>query len=236
MLFVAIALLSREVRLNQIRAVANKLWDVAALRSTFALNGEILIRTFALVSTFAVFTNLGSVLGTIVLTTNAILMQVVTLAAYFIDGLAFATESLAGLFRGKGKSNQLLQLVQWAGGTSLFMGLLFAVGFISHPESLFKFLTNHAEVIDYLRQYVFWLLPVLGFGSVAYMLDGYFLGLTEGRILRRSMLQAVLIGFLPGAIVAWYFHSNHWLWLALSLFMAVRALTLSLQVSKTLRA
>jgi multidrug resistance protein, MATE family len=235
MLLVAIALLSREVKIHQIRAVADQVWDKSALYATLSLNGEILIRTFALISTLAVFTNLGAMLGTVVLTANAMLMQVVSLAAYFIDGLAFATESLAGLFRGQGTSKRLIQLVKVAGSSSLLFGLLFAIAFIGQPDSLFKRLTNHTEVLADIHQYVVWLLPVLGFGSIAYMLDGYFLGLTEGRILRLAMVQAVVIGFVPGAIAAWYFQSNHGLWCALASFMAVRAIALSVQVPRTLK-
>ncbi|NJP11504.1 MAG: hypothetical protein HC866_20165 [Leptolyngbyaceae cyanobacterium RU_5_1] len=48
------------------------------------------------------------------------------------------------------------------------------------------------------------------------------------------MLQAALLGFTPIAIAAWHWQSNHGLWLALTMFMAVRALTLSVQVPKTL--
>ncbi len=234
MLFVAIGLLCQEVPLHQVRAVATKIWDIAALKAVFMLNSNILVRTFALISTFAVFTSISAVFGTVALTTNALLMQVVTLAAYCIDGLAFATESLAGLFRGQGTPHQLKQLVQLAGAISILSGLLFAIAFLWQPDRLFQLLTNHTEILTDLQQYVPWLLPVLGFGSFAYMLDGYFLGLTEVGILRRSTLQAALFGFTPLAIAAWYWHSNHCLWLALSLFMATRAFTLSRQVFKTL--
>lgn len=226
MLLVGLVILSRDGRLIQMPFNRRQLWDASALKTVLVLNRDILIRTFALISTFAVFTNLGSALGTIPLTANALLMQVVTLAAYFIDGIAFATESLAGLFQGQGKLAQLRQLALLAGGLSLGVGVLFAIAFISYPDSLFGRLTSHAPVLLYLKQYVLWLLPVLGFGSLAYMLDGYFLGLTDGRILRQSMLQAVLLGFVPIALIAWYHHSNHGLWLALALFMAVRAFTL----------
>ncbi|MBW4473750.1 MAG: MATE family efflux transporter [Stenomitos rutilans HA7619-LM2] len=225
MLLVGLVMLSREAHLKQMLN-RRKLWDATALKTVLVLNRDILIRTFALISTFAVFTNLGSAFGTIPLTANAILLQVVTLAAYFIDGIAFATESLAGLFRGQGKQAQLNQLVQIAGGLSVCIGVLFAIAFIGYPDPLFGRLTSHTPVLVYLKQYVLWLLPVLGFGSVAYMLDGYFLGLTEGRVLRQTMLQAVLLGFVPIAIAAWYLHSNHWLWLALSSFMAVRTIAL----------
>ncbi|MEJ1933802.1 MATE family efflux transporter, partial [Nostoc sp. NIES-2111] len=82
--------------------------------------------------------------------------------------------------------------------------------------------------------YIPWLLPVLGFGSIAYALDGYFLGLTQGRILRQSMLIATTIGFIPSAMTAWYFHNSHLLWLSMALFMAARAITLALYLPATL--
>lgn len=209
-----------------------QLWDVSALKTLFSLNRDIMIRTFVLISTFAVFTNLGSAFGAIPLSANALLLQVVTLAAYFIDGIAFSTETFAGIFYGQGSDRQLNQLVRWAGGLSLIVGILFAIAFISYPDRLFGRLTVHTEVLLYLKQYVLWLLPVLGFGSVAYLLDGYFLGLTRGKILRQAMLQAVLVGFVPISLLAWYWQSNHWLWLSLSMFMAARSLFLSLHLFK----
>ncbi|HEY9633306.1 MAG TPA: guanitoxin biosynthesis MATE family efflux transporter GntT [Coleofasciculaceae cyanobacterium] len=213
--------------------IAKRILERSALKAAFMLNGDILVRTFALVSTFAVFTNLSSGLGTVVLATNTLLLQVVTLAAYFIDGVAFATESFAGIFRGKGAREQLIPLVRISGGTSLILGLIFALVFNLFPAPVFGLLTNHKEVIDPIGGYVGWLVPILGFGSVAYMLDGYFLGLTEGRILRKSTVTAAIIGFAPVAVVAWWFHSSQLLWLALSAFMVGRVVTLGMQVPRT---
>jgi MATE family multidrug resistance protein len=75
---------------------------------------------------------------------------------------------------------------------------------------------------------------VLGFGALAFMLDGYFLGLTAGHTLRNAMLLAVGVGFLPVAIAAYQRRSPHLLWCALSSFMAMRALTLAWVVPQTL--
>lgn len=235
MVLVGLVLVSREIAGKPVRLLVGQLCNFIALRAAFVLNGEILVRTLILISTFAVFTNLSSTLGTEVLSTNALLLQVVTLAAYFIDGLAFATETLAGVFRGSGASAQLTLLVWVSGTVSLSLGLLVAIAFILMPIPLFRLLTNHTEILDSINDYVAWLLPVLGFGSIAYMLDGYFLGLTQGRILRISVLTAALIGFAPMAIAAWYFRNSHLLWLSLALFMTVRAVTLGLQVSRTLK-
>ncbi|HEY9640222.1 MAG TPA: MATE family efflux transporter, partial [Coleofasciculaceae cyanobacterium] len=102
MLLTGILLIAREVKMQQIASLSSQLFDMSALKASFLLNGEILIRTFALVSTFALFTNLSAGLGTAILSVNAILLQVVGLASYFIDGLAFATESWAGRLHGQG--------------------------------------------------------------------------------------------------------------------------------------
>ncbi|HEY9748229.1 MAG TPA: guanitoxin biosynthesis MATE family efflux transporter GntT [Allocoleopsis sp.] len=235
MLLAGLLLICREVRWSQVQAIAAKIWEPVALKAAFTLNREILIRTFALISTFAVFTNLSSTFGTNVLATNTVLLQVVTLAAYFIDGLAFATESLAGIFRGQGTNEQLRLLLWISGGTSFVFGLGFAIAFISNPDLCFGLLTNHTDVLQRINQYVVWLLPVLGFGSIAYMLDGYFIGLTAGKILRRSVVVAAVVGFAPVAIAAWYWQNTHLLWLALTLFMTTRALMLGKQVPGSLR-
>ncbi|MDZ8221465.1 guanitoxin biosynthesis MATE family efflux transporter GntT [Nostoc sp. ChiVER01] len=233
MLIVGILLYCQTISFKQIQALIRELFNLSALKSALMLNGEIIIRTFALISTMAMFSNLSSMLGTEILAANTLLMQVVSLAAYFIDGLAFATESLAGIFQGSGNITSLKKLLQTSVVSSLVIGLMFATAFILAPESLLRLLTNHTEIINHLRSYIPWLLPVLGFGSVAYALDGYFLGLTQGHILRQAMLTATVIGFIPSAITAWYFHNSHLLWLSMSLFMAARTITLALCVPKT---
>ncbi len=235
MLLVGLILVAREVEFKEVRKVARKLFDPAALKAIFALNGDIFVRTLAFLSTFAIFTNLSSALGTIMLAQTALLLQVLTLAIYFIDGLAFATESLAGISLGKGEKGQLAALLRVAGGVSLVLGISIALVFVLFPTPLFGLLTNHTEVLECLNIYVPWLLPVLGFGSIAFILDGYFLGLAEGPTIRNTALLSSLVGFVPMAMIAWHFQNSHLLWLALSLFMMARVITLAVQVPRTLQ-
>jgi multidrug resistance protein, MATE family len=110
-----------------------------------------------------------------------------------------------------------------AAGTSFGLGLLVSLAFTLAPSALFQILTHHRKILDRIGDHTPWLIPVLGFGSIAYLLDGYFLGLTAGRLLRRS------------AIVAWQLRNVHLLWLALTLFMALRAIALGIEVPKTLK-
>ena len=229
-LAIALALVSRELKGQSWQYRIQQIWQLSALKEAFLLNKDILIRTLALVSTFAVFTNLSATMGTTTLAGNTLLLQVVTLAAYFIDGIAFATESIAGNLQGKGYREQLLPLLKLAGGSSLIAGMVFATVFCLFPQFLFSLLTDHLTVVEQINNYVWWLFPVLGFGAIAYMLDGYFLGLTAGKILRQSTLIATFLGFAPMAIAAWYWQTNHLLWLALALFMVARSITLGRKI------
>lgn len=215
---------------RDVRLLLQSAIDPQALKAVFGLNSDILIRTLALISTFAIFTNISSAFGTVVLASNTLLLQIVTLAAYFIDGLAFATESFAGLFYGKGEADRLPPLVWASGSASLICGLSIGMIVAIFPTPIFSLLTRHLEVVLNSSAYVLWLIPVIGFGSIAYMLDGYFLGLTAGSILRKSTLIAALVGFTPLAILAWQSQNNHLLWLALTAFMLARSTTLGLKL------
>lgn len=235
MCLVGIVLALREVPWQEIGKVGDRLFQPSALKEALALNRDLFIRTLTFLSTFSLFTNLSSALGPEVLAENALLLQAVTLAVYVIDGLAFATESLVGVFKGQGARDELLLLWRTARTTSLAIGLAVASLFVLFPTSLFGLLTNHSELMGSLNQSVFWLVPVLGFGSVAFLLDGYFLGLAEGATLRNAALIATLLVFAPLAFLAWQHLSSQLLWLGMSSFMAARAILLGLQVPRTLK-
>jgi MATE family multidrug resistance protein len=123
--------------------------------------------------------------------------------------------------------------MKMAGGISLTIGLALAGVFYVFPEPLFGLLTNHDEVIEEINIYVGWLFAVLGFGALAFILDAYFLGLTEVVILRNSSLISTLLVFLPMAIASWHWQNPQLLWLALVCFMLSRLIILGLALPKT---
>ncbi len=207
-----------------------RLWQPAALSKLFGLNRDILIRTLALVLAMSSFTNFSSSLGETVLGINALLMQIVLMAAHFMDGVALAVESYAGKFYGQRSVGDLRWLLLLGAGGSVFLGIAIALTLIIWPVPLFSLLTSHDSLLTQVPTYVPWLIPVLGFGGIAFTLDGYFLGLTAGRVLRNSVLISVLLGFLPLALVAVRLNSPQLLWLALAVLMALRSATLIRQV------
>lgn len=235
MMLVGGMFLLRDFSVQQLWQLNARLWDRSALKAVLLLNRDILIRTFALLSSFALFTNWSSALGTDILAANTLLLQVVTLASYFVDGLAFATESFAGQFHGAGDRAQLKSLLTWGLSSSVVIGVATALLFVGFSNPLFRLMTRHETVVRQVEQYVWWLVPTLGFGAIAFLLDGYFLGLTAGHLLRNSTLVAAM-GFLGIGFLAYQSQSAQILWLALASFMLLRAVTLASQIPQTLQS
>ncbi|MEO1094246.1 MAG: MATE family efflux transporter [Cyanobacteria bacterium J06638_28] len=234
MAIVGLTYVLRDYTIPYFGQLSRHLWEGTAIWATIRLNRDILIRTFSLLVSFSLFTNWSSTFGTDILAANTLLLQVLTLAAYFIDGIAFATESFAGQFYAVGNRTQLQALLRWGTGVSLCLGVGFAMVFVVFPSFFFGFMTQHEPVIVLVQGYVGWLIPTLGLGAIAFLLDGYFLGLTAGSALRNSTIIATLLGFLPMGILAYTQGSTHLLWLAMTLFMGGRAVTLGLRVPASL--
>ena len=235
MLVCALALGGRALWPHARQGFLAELLDREALRHFFSLSRDITIRTLLLVSTFAVFTNIAAAMGTTILAATALLRQVVIVAAWFIDGYAFAVESLAGIFHGAREHDSLRATLRiamnWAMGTTLVFTLL-AVGL---PRLSLGLLTDKPELMELVMRYRWWLIPVLGFSAPAYILDGYFLGLTEGRTLRIAMIWSTVLGFAPLALVASFRSDADLLWAALATFMLARTLTLGQKATAMLR-
>ncbi len=219
---------------KELPSALQEVFDWAALRESIALKGNILVRFLALISAYAIFTNLSAAMGTTVLTENGLLLQIALLSQFTIQGVGTTTQTLTGNFYAKGFKEQMMPMLAVSLLTSVLIALVFAVLSVVFPEKVFGLLTSHTEVNQHISNYTIWLLPLLGFTAIAFMLEGYFIGLKEGATLRNAVLIAFGLGFLPLAITAWYLHNNHLLWMALVSYMATTTLVLGLKLPRTL--
>ena len=75
-------------------------WAVILERTAFlrliSVNRDIMIRSFALLAGFALFTRAGAQFGAVTLAANAILMNFFMIAGYYLDGFATAAEQIVG--------------------------------------------------------------------------------------------------------------------------------------------
>ena len=130
---------------------------------------------------------------------------------------------------------RMMPLLQISIFTGVIIASIFAGISILFPQRIFSLLTSHQDISQSLLNYRDWLLPLLICGAIAFMLEGYTIGLKEGAKLRNSALTALGLGFIPMAGMAWYFQNNHLLWLSLTLYMAILMLSLAVKVPRMQR-
>ncbi|WP_414567297.1 guanitoxin biosynthesis MATE family efflux transporter GntT [Nostoc sp. CCY 9925] len=235
MLLVGLVLASQDIQFKELQTAFQQLWDWLAFKSAFSLNGNIFVRSLANMTTWAAFGNLSAVMGTMVLAENALLLQIILLSIFLVEGIGFATETLTGNFKGQTANDEFIPLLQVTVGSSLSVGLCIAAACILFPETVFGLLSDHTEVIEPIKVYVPWLIIILGCQAIASTLDGYFGGLAEGKPIRNASLYGALLGFAPLAVWAWQAHSNQILWLAMSGFMVTKMVAIAIQVPRTLQ-
>ena len=188
-------------------------------------NSDIMIRTLALLSGFAWFADQGAKFGDVTLAANHILLQFVSLSAFFLDGYAYVVEMLTGKAIGAKDRQAFLRNLrdssQLAAVTALLLGLLFftfgheAVAFLTIDESVRAVATQH---LPYAALYI-----TISF--VAFQLDGVFIGATWSKEMRNASIISVLIFIGLGlALVIW--KGNQGLWLAFIAYVLVRGISL----------
>lgn len=206
--------------------------DRQALSSTLILKGNILVRFLALISAYSIFTNLSATFGTVSLAENGLLLQIALLSQFTVQGVGMTAQTLIGNFKGQGHTDNCVPVLKTAIVTSLVISLGFALSAVIFPNTIFSLLTSHTEVSQAMGSYAAWLVPLLSITSVAFMLEGYFIGLKEGAVLRDGALLGFGVGFIPLASLAVYLHNSYLLWTALTAYMTVLMLFLVYKLVK----
>jgi MATE family multidrug resistance protein len=200
-----------------------RLFRIRAYAAYFSVNGNLLIRTMALMFTFAFVTAQGARLGGLVLAANAVLMNIQLLTSMALDGFAHAAEALVGKAIGQKNREALQRSVRLSLKWSLFFAVGFCLLYLLFGPLLIRTLTDLTDVRETAMRYLPWLIlsPLVSVWSFLY--DGVYVGATRAKEMRDIMLVSTFAVFLP----AWFLlqgYGNHGLWLAFTLFMASRGI------------
>ena len=222
-LAVGLGFVVRELRTHEGHWIISKLTTFREYSAFFAVNGNLFVRTMALMFTFAFITAQGARQGGLILAANAILMNLQHLLSFALDGFAHAAEALVGKAVGEGNREALKRSVALALRWSLIVAVGFSVFFALSGTSIIAILTDLSDIRVTTARYLPWLIlsPLVAVWS--YLYDGVFVGATLAKEMRNIMLISTFVVFVP----AWYalqFLGNHGLWLAFMLFMASRGI------------
>lgn len=203
----------------------NKILNLEKLKLFLSLNHDIFIRTICLIFVFAFFTRESATHGDTVLAANSILLKFYLLMALALDGFNHAAEALVGKAVGQKDKKLFKYSVSLTLKWSFAFGLFFTLFYWLFGSEMINLLTDIDSVRESSLVYLPWMIILPLISVWCFLLDGVFIGATRGKEMRNSMLVCTFIFFLP----VWYtfqFMGNHGLWLAFTLFIAVRGVSL----------
>ncbi len=223
----AVWLLRRELERHPGSWSRTRLLDLTSYRALLRVNGNLFIRTLALMFTFAFVTAQGARMGSVFLAANALLMNFQWLTAYALDGIANAAEALVGKAVGAREHAGMLRAIRRTLVWSLAFGTLFSLVFWLAGPAIVRTLTSLPDVRTTALEYLPWLilLPLISVWSFFY--DGVYVGATLSREMRVVMTASAFLVFVP----VWFLTrdlGNHGLWLSFTAFMLVRGLAMHL--------
>lgn len=218
-------LVARRMRTGPMPPLA-VIFDMSAFAAMLRLNGDMVIRSFALLIGFAFFTRQSASYGPVVLAANTVLLRFGMLSSSALDGIAMAAEQLAGKAVGARNRAAFERMVvltrRWMLGLAAGLALAMAVG----GPLVIDLLSRSEEVRAAARGYLPFaaLLPL--FGAMAFQMDGIFIGATWSRDMRNLMLMSLAGYFMVWAVLTPIFGALA-LWLSLLFLHGVRSFLFS---------
>ncbi len=203
----------------------DRILDRARALKTLGANADIMIRTLFLLTGFAWFTNQGARFGNEILAANHVLLQLVSMSAYLLDGFAHATEILVGRAVGAARRAAFDRAVRaastLAAWTALALAALVLVGGAPAARLLTDLEPVRAVAVSYLPLTALY----VALSFAAFQLDGIFIGATATRDMRNASVLSCLafIGVSLLLVPRW---GNLGLWMAFCFYVTARAVAL----------
>lgn len=213
--------------------VPRGLFDRSRLSALFSANRDILLRTLALLFSFAWFVRSGTLISTATTAGNEVLLQFIAVAAFVLDGFAFVAEKEAGEAHGAGDRARLLRAMRLTSEFALICGLALSLLYFLGGGWVLETFILDAEARKVALAHLPWCAAVPLVGVVAWQLDGIFIGTTQGRALRNAALISAALYVACDMLLRPAF-GNHGVWAAFLSMYVFRAVTLAIHVPSLL--
>src|SRR5690606_3584271 len=238
-LFFAFYLLIRKMELKslsgRIRQLKLQIFNREKLVALFKVNADIMIRTLALLSGFAWFANQGAKFGDHILAANHVLLQFVSLSAFFLDGYAHVAEMLTGKAYGAKDKPFFTQQVKHSSILAGITAFILALGIYAFSDTFILLLTKDIQVQTIANEHSLYAAIYILLSFAAFQLDGVFIGVTKSKEMRNATLIALVI-FISSATLLVNSYGNSGLWLAFIIYVVIRAVALGAYYPRILRS
>lgn len=250
--YFVIYLLNKDGTLN-FNFTVGQILNPEKVKHTLSINSDIFIRTLLLAFSFSWFVQHSSAFGDTILAANQVLLQLFLFTGMALDGTAIAAEILVGQVIGeKSKDKKLPNTIKIQQNEStqhekelprialnrydLIIRRTFIIATIGALSFTFVYLVfgqfalgllvPEGVLFDTAWQFWGWVTISPLIVMVCFQLDGIFVGATQSREMRNSMIISTFSFIILSLWLASQW-SNHGLWLAFSLYFILRAVTLT---------
>lgn len=207
----------------------SKTFRFSKMKNFFMINGNLIVRSVCFLLVYSGFTSLAAKYGDTLLAVSTIMMKLMLLYSYFVDGFAYAGEALAGRFIGARDIFSLKKSVKLLFYWTMAIAIISTIGYAFEGEALFRLMTNNEIVVEASKSYLPWLIVIPVVSCVAFLLDGIFIGATESASLRNAMIISSITFFLSYYLFRGVI-GHQALYLGYTLHLVVRTLMMSLML------
>lgn len=201
------------------------LFHPAAIIKTISTNADIMWRTLFLLTGFSFFANQGASSGDNILAANHILLQFISLSAFFLDGFAFALEAQVGKAIGSGNRQLFDRITKVSTRLAACTALVLMLLMVLAGATVVTWLTGIMEIQNAAVTYLPYAAVYVLISFAAFQLDGIFIGAMMSRAMRNASFFSLLI-FIATSMVMIDWWGNHGLWIAFNIYVIARAITL----------
>lgn len=209
------------------KIIAHRIMQIEKIKEFFSINTDIFFRTLLLTFSYAFFTAISADHGDTILAANTILLQLMMILSYGIDGFAFAAESLVGRFFGARDPDQLKKAIKYVFSWATGIAVAVAIAYLLFERTIIRIYTDQPDVIAVTRTVYVWVIIAPLVNTYCFIWDGVFIGATATRAMLVSMIVSTAVFYFPVYYIFEGMIGIHALWLAMTLFMAVRGMTLT---------
>ncbi len=202
---------------------------LSEMKKFFVLNGNLFLRSTSLLLVYSGFTSIAARYGDNLLAVSTIMMKLMLLYSYFIDGFAYAGEAITGRLVGAKELNMLKKAIRVLFIWTFIIAFISTILYAFAGEPIFRLMTNNSDVLLAAKTYLPWLLLVPILSCVAFILDGIFIGATASVAIRDTMLLSAASFFISYFMMESYL-GLHALYLAYMVHLVVRTVMMSLQM------
>ena len=204
----------------------HEIFDWLMIKKKILVNMNMFLRSFILMTIFIYFMKVGASYGDSILAANAILLNFFFLFSYGIDGFAHSSEVLVGNSIGKKNNVLLKQSIYSTGKFSVILASIYLIIFNVFDLLIIQFVTNLEVIHTIVLSNITYLYLIFISATVAFWLDGVFIGSLKVTLLRNIMIISGILFFTVETILLQGNNDN--LWISFLVFFTARSMLLGI--------